>query len=101
LEVQHDPDLLLCVHEASRAAHRERDAAQSAYSDGRQTLAGNARRRKEEWYALKDRGMVAAHRAGLLRYEGATPQGMAVYEYGDGGMACFHSPYIQRGWSGR
>ena len=85
------PDLLLCVREASRAAHRERDAAQAAYCEGRHVLAGNARRRKEEWYALKDRGIIAAHRAGLLRYEGATPQGMAVYEYGDGGMACFHS----------
>ena len=84
-------DLLLCIREACRAAHRERDAAQAAYSEGRHTLPGNARRRKEEWYALKDRGIIAAHRAGLLRYEGATPQGMAVYEYGDGGMACFHS----------
>jgi hypothetical protein len=34
---------------------------------------------------------MALHRAGELRYIGATPQGMAVYEYGDGGMSCFHS----------
>jgi hypothetical protein len=27
----------------------------------------------------------------LLRYIGASPQGMAVYEYADGGMKCFHS----------
>ena len=28
---------------------------------------------------------------GTLRYAGSTPQGMAVYEYGDGGMSCLHS----------
>lgn len=85
------PDLLLCIREASRAAHRERDAAQEAYQRGRHRLAGNARRRKEQWYCLKDRGIVAAHTKGLLHYVGTSPQGMAVYEYGDGGMACFHS----------
>ncbi|HKO17536.1 MAG TPA: hypothetical protein VJU82_01490, partial [Acidobacteriaceae bacterium] len=57
----------------------------------RHTLAGNARRRKEKWYRLKDRGIMTAHKQGLVEYVGASPQGMAVYEYGDGGMACFHS----------
>lgn len=85
------PDLLLCIREASRAAHRERDAAQRAYLCGRHKLAGNARQRKNRWYALKDRGIVAAHKQGLVHYVGASPQGMAVYEYGEGGMACFHS----------
>jgi hypothetical protein len=85
------PDLLLCIREASRAAHRERDKAQQAYQAGRHVLAGNSKKRKERWYALKDRGIVAAHTAGLLRYIGHSPQGMAVYEYGEGGMACFHS----------
>ncbi len=88
---QPHPDLLLCIREASRAAHRERDAASDAYNEGRHILAGNARLRKNKWYALKDRGIVAAHKQGLLRYIGASPQGMAVYEYGDGGMSCFHS----------
>jgi hypothetical protein len=88
---QPHPDLLLCIREASRAAHRERDAASDAYNSGRHILAGNARQRKNHWYALKDRGIVAAHKQGLLRYIGASPQGMAVYEYADGGMSCFHS----------
>jgi hypothetical protein len=88
---QPHPDLLLCIREVSRAAHRERDAASNAYNEGRHILAGNARQRKNKWYALKDRGIVAAHKQGLLRYIGASPQGMTVYEYADGGMSCFHS----------
>jgi hypothetical protein len=88
---QPHPDLLLCIREASRAAHRERDAASNAYNEGRHILAGNARQRKNKWYALKDRGIVEAHKQGLLRYIGASPQGMAVYEYADGGMSCYHS----------
>ena len=84
-------DLLLCLREASRAAHRERDAAKDAYNSDRHVLAGNASQRKNRWYALKDKGIVAAHKQGLVRYIGAIPQGMAVYEYGDGGMCCFHS----------
>jgi len=84
-------DLILCIREASRAAHRERDAAQRAYQASRQTLAGNSRRRKDHWYELKDRGICAAHVRGLLHYLGASPQGMAVYTYGSGGMSCFHS----------
>jgi hypothetical protein len=88
---QPHPDVLLCIREASRAAHRERDAASDAYNEGRHTIAGNARQRKNRWYALKDKGIIAAHKQGLLRYIGASPQGMAVYEYADGGMSCFHS----------
>jgi len=47
---QPHPDLLLCIREASRAAHRERDAASEAYNAARHTLAGNARRRKNKWH---------------------------------------------------
>ena len=85
------PDLILCVREISRAAHRERDEAQQAYQSGRHTLAGNCRRRKEKYYALKDRGIAFLHREGKLHYAGQTSQNLAVYEYGDGGMSCFHS----------
>ena len=84
-------DLLLCIREASRADHRYRDASREYYSTGRHDLAGKARKRKDEWYGLKDRGIVEAHKQGLVRYIGASPQGMAVYEYADGGMSCFHS----------
>ena len=90
-KLQPHPDVLLCIREASRAAHRERDAAAEAYNEGRHTLAGNAKQRKNQWYALKDRGVVAANKQGLVRYIGASPQGIAVYEYGEGGMCCFHS----------
>ena len=85
------PDLILCIREISRAAHRERDAAQAAYQAGRHTLAGNSRRRKEGYYALKDRGIAHAFACGLLRYAGRVPQGLGLYEYADGGMSCFHS----------
>src|SRR6185437_2245134 len=78
------PNLLLCIREASRTAHRERDAAQAAYQTRRHTLAGNAWACKEKWYELKERWIVAAHRQGLLRYVGSSPQGLAVYEYGEG-----------------
>lgn len=88
---QPHPELLLCIREASRAAHRERDTARDAYNSGRHILAGNARQRKNKWYGLKDRGIVAAHKQGLVRYIGASPQGMAVYEFADGGTSCFHS----------
>jgi hypothetical protein len=32
-----------------------------------------------------------AYERGLLRYVGQTLQGLAVYEYDEGGMSCFHS----------
>lgn len=83
--------LIDAIREASRAAHRWRDAAQAQYQAGNHGFAGHARRQKERLYDLKERGIAAAYRQGLLRYAGASPQGMAVYEYGEGGMSCFHS----------
>jgi hypothetical protein len=83
--------LLDAIREISHAAHRQRDAAGKHYEAGTHSFAKNSRERKETLYALKERGIVAAHKAGLLRYIGCTPQGMAVYEYGEGGMQCFHS----------
>jgi hypothetical protein len=85
------PDLILCLREISRAAHRERDAAEQAYRASRHTLARNSKNRKNQYYALKDRGIAYAYGSGLLRYVGQSPQGLAVYEYADGGMSCFHS----------
>lgn len=83
--------MLLCTREASRAAHRCRDAAQTAYQQRRHLDASHWKEKKENWYSLKERGVIALHRSGALRYIGASPQGMAIYEYGDGGNACFHS----------
>jgi hypothetical protein len=84
-------DILLATREASRAAHRWRDAAASYYDAGSYGLATRAKEQKNLMYQLKDAGIAALHRSGLLRYIGASPQGMAVYEYGDGGMSCLHS----------
>ena len=84
-------DIILAIREISRAAHRERDAAEEAYSQSRYLLASNSKSRKNNYYNLKDRGIVAAYKSGTLRYVGQSPQGLAVYEYGSGGMSCFHS----------
>ena len=83
--------LLDAIREVSWSAHRWRDAAEAHYRGGCHGPAGHARRQKERLYHLKDRGIAAAFQKGLLRYAGTSPQGMAVYEYGEGGNSCFHS----------
>jgi Zinc knuckle len=83
--------LLDATREVSRAAHRWRDAASRQYEAHNFGLATFASSTKNALYELKERGIVAAHAQGLLRYCGQTPQGMALYEYGEGGKACFHS----------
>jgi hypothetical protein len=91
---RHEPrtiDTLLATREASRSAHRWRDAASTYYGAGSYGLVSRAKEKKEYMYQLKDAGIMTLHRAGLLRYIGASPQGMAVYEFGDGGMSCLHS----------
>ena len=79
------------TREMSRSAHRWRDRAAAYYDDERHKLARRAKLKKEECYQLKERGIIAMHRAGDLRYIGASPQGMAVYAYGDHNLACLHS----------
>lgn len=83
--------LLVAIREISRAAHRWRDAASAQYEAGNYGLATHSSSRKKWFYELKERGIGAAFSQGLLRYFGQTAQGMAVYEYGEGGMSCFHS----------
>ncbi len=83
--------LLVAIREVSRAAHRWRDASQRQYQVGNYGLARYSSHQKRHFYALKERGIVEGYRQGLLRYVGQSPQGLAVYEYGEGGMACFHS----------
>lgn len=87
---EHIP-LIDAIREASRAAHRWRDAAQTQYRAENHGLAGHAKREKERLYSLKERGIAAAFKQGLLRYAGVSPQGMGVYEYDKGGKSCFHS----------
>jgi hypothetical protein len=86
-----EPPLLEAVREASRSAHRWRDRAADRWDRDKKKAAATASKNKKFWYALKDAGIVALHRAGQILYIGVSPQGMAVYEYGDGGLSCFHS----------
>ncbi len=98
--MKHPPrriDLLDAVREMSRSAHRWRDRAATYYGEDQFRRATNAKNKKQHCYSLKERGIVALHQQGVLRYAGASPQGMAVYEYGDGGMACLHSCLHPRG----
>jgi hypothetical protein len=85
------------TREASRAAHRWRDAAASQYGHRNFGLASHAKKQKEDMYRLKEKGIISAHKSGLLRYVVVSPQGMAVYEYDEGGMSCFHSCLHPRG----
>jgi hypothetical protein len=41
-------------------------------------LASYAKKQKVEMYRLKEKGIISAHKSGLFRYVGASPQGMAV-----------------------
>jgi Zinc knuckle len=83
--------LLDATREASRCAHRWRDRANEAWNCGRRKYAGTCSQNKRYWYSLKERGIIAMHKQGLLRYAGVSPQGMGIYGYGDGGMQCLHS----------
>jgi hypothetical protein len=83
--------LIDAIRDISRAAHKYRDEARVMWAGGRRYTASIPAAKKRECYRLKERGIVAAHKRGLLRYAGVTPQGMAVYEYAEGGMSCFHS----------
>lgn len=89
-------DLLDAIREVSHAAHRWRDAAQAQYQVRSYGFATNSKEQKRHSYRLKEH-IIGAHKAGLLRYAGAAPQGMAVYEYGDGGRSCFHCCYFPPG----
>jgi hypothetical protein len=84
-------DVLDATREASRAAHRLRDAASAQYEAGNHGLAKSSSDRKRTLYALKERGILYLHGIGVLRYVGVSPQGMAVYEYGNGALSCLHS----------
>ena len=90
-KVKPHEDILLCIREASNYAHEKRDNTKLHKLLGHHGLATKAKMKKYDWYGLKDRGIMALHRANILRYVGVTAQGFALYEYGKGGMSCFHS----------
>jgi len=85
-------DILVATREASRSAHRWRDAAAAFYESNQHGFAGHASRKKSAMYVLKEKGIAHLHRSGaarpLCRRESA---GDGVNEYGDGGKACLHS----------
>jgi hypothetical protein len=87
----HPIPLLDAIREVSRSAHRWRDRAAAHYDGGHYRSATTAKTKKDTCYAMKELGIAEAHRQGILCYAGASPQAMGVYEYGDGGRACFHS----------
>jgi hypothetical protein len=67
-------DVLTATQEASRAAHRWRDAASAQYEAGNHGLASTSSANKRSFYRLKDQGIVHLHRTGVLRYIGASPK---------------------------
>ena len=87
----HSIDLLDAIREVSWSAHRWRDRAAAHYSNHEYKRATSSKVKKVACYNLKERGIAAAHQAGLLRYVGSSPQDMGVYAYGNAGTACFHS----------
>jgi len=70
-------DVLAATFTVNRAAKRMRNASQAHYVGRRHGLAGHNRRRKEELYELKDRGIAACVVAGRLKWIG-THGGLAV-----------------------
>jgi len=85
-------DLLLAIWTINRAAKRMRDLAKNYYLKGVYGLATKRKEQKDHFYDLKDRGIVAAYRQGIIQfveiveYENGTA--LAVYQ---GGGYYFHS----------
>lgn len=80
-------DLLLATFTVNRTAKRYRDKAQTHYQSRQHGFAGDSRKRKEALYKLKDRGIVAAVRLGMITATG-THGPLTYYE---GGGFRFHS----------
>lgn len=86
-------DLLLAIYTVNKAAKRRRDAAEHHYRRSRHGLAGLARRTKEELYALKDLGIVAAVQCGRINF--VKFHGDWAYYQGEG--YSFHSSLVPQG----
>lgn len=83
--------LVDAIREVSRAAHQERDKAQKYHQLKEYEKATASKKRKDQLYSMKERGIAAGYKRAELRYAGSSAQGMAVYVYGKGGLSCFHS----------
>ena len=79
-------DLLAAIFTVTRAAKRYRDAASASYQSRTYAFATAHKERKEECYRLKDRGIVAAYRAGRIT---ATHTAGPLTEYHGEGY-CYH-----------
>src|ERR1700733_92293 len=93
-------NILDATREASRVAHRYRDAAAQNFERAYLGAATRNSRAKRDFYAAKERGILALHRVGAIRYAGASPQGMAVYDMvpEEGNVCTLRS--IRRAWNG-
>src|ERR1035437_6289856 len=74
--------LLDAIRTANRAAHRWRIAAHAQYKARNYEFATYASAQMRYFYKLKDLGIAAAYKQGMILYCGQTPQGMALYSYG-------------------
>jgi len=86
-------DLLQAIFIVTRAAKRSRDAAQTCDEARKAGFASMHRKRQEECYRLKNRGIVEAVHAGLLAPKSL--DGKLMYR---GGGYCFHSFMRPVGW---
>jgi len=85
-------DILLATFTVNKAAKRYRDAASKFYDSKMHGFAGNSSDKKEYLYYLKDKGILAAIRAGKLAFV-ALHGRLAIYR-GEG--YCFHSTLVPK-----
>ena len=83
--------LLDAVLEAANSALHWCNLGNQAWKAPERLVAAQCRGREFRLHGLKERGMVALHRNGGLRYMGSTARGLAVYEYGDSENQYLHS----------
>ena len=86
-------ELLRAIRTVNRSAKRYRDAAQKHYQLGMHGFSQNSKRKKDQLYKLKDKGIRIALAEGLIHCVGIH-DGLACYS---GGGYVFHSPQIPEG----
>ena len=82
----------MAIFTVNKAAKRYRDAASKSYDANAHGFATVNRERKEDLYALKDRGINSAVSSGRLKFTGMHGR-FAIYR-GEG--YCFHSTLIPK-----
>jgi hypothetical protein len=79
------------VYVAANTAKGLGDRANDGWGSGNRPLAVKCRLNEIDFLGLKERGMIALHKERKLRYVGATPEGMAVYENPENEKQYLHS----------